>query len=139
MPPPVPHMAHSLNHGISYYTAHSPLHSPPAPHPDAPTSLSASNNGQANSGGSGIPTYAELKRHYEELHEERKRLDELVEKNERMLGGVKRGLEEMRAGGLGVGMGLVGGAALALNLMREGDRERPRSRASVWPLEAGRE
>lgn len=38
----------------------------------------------------------ELERHYSELTEQKKRLEEMVEKTDRMMRGVKRGLDEMR-------------------------------------------
>jgi hypothetical protein len=80
------------------------------------------------SGMPGIPTYADLKRHYDELHDQRKKLEEMMEKNERMIAGVKRGLDEMR----GAPQNSVGAAPQPL--MR--DSERPRSRASVWPVDS---
>jgi GATA-binding protein len=53
----------------------------------------------------GVPSVAELERHYHELHEHRRRLEEVLERTDRMMLGVKRGLEEMRgaqpAGGAG--------------------------------------
>lgn len=38
----------------------------------------------------------DLERHYSELNEQKKRLEEMVEKTDRMMRGVKRGLDEMR-------------------------------------------
>ncbi|KZT07537.1 uncharacterized protein LAESUDRAFT_651143 [Laetiporus sulphureus 93-53] len=45
-----------------------------------------------------VPTVVELERHYYELGEQRRRLEEMLEKTDRMMAGVKRGMEEMRAG-----------------------------------------
>jgi GATA-binding protein, other eukaryote len=44
-----------------------------------------------------VPTVAELERHYYELHEHRTGLLEILERTERLIAGVKRGLDEMRA------------------------------------------
>lgn len=55
--------------------------------------------GLGGSGGGGaIPSVGELERHYFELHESKRRLEEMVERTERLMLGVKRGIEEMRGG-----------------------------------------
>ncbi|PIL24901.1 transcription factor [Ganoderma sinense ZZ0214-1] len=68
--------------------AHSPVaqHSMNAPHP--PEHLIE-----------GVPTLADLDHHYRALAEERKRLEEMLERTDRMMAGVKRGMDEMRAAG----------------------------------------
>ena len=43
-----------------------------------------------------VPTVAELERHYYELHEHRSGLMEFLERTDRLIAGVKRGLDEMR-------------------------------------------
>ncbi|KAH9992723.1 hypothetical protein BJV74DRAFT_834035 [Russula compacta] len=43
-----------------------------------------------------VPTAAELERHYYELHEHRNSLVEFLERTDRLIAGVKRGLDEMR-------------------------------------------
>jgi GATA-binding protein len=43
-----------------------------------------------------MPTAAELERHYYELHEHRNGLLEFLERTDRLIAGVKRGLDEMR-------------------------------------------
>lgn len=43
-----------------------------------------------------VPTVAELERHYYELHEHRNGLLEFLERTDRLITGVKRGLDEMR-------------------------------------------
>lgn len=112
------HLSHPY---YSQPTGLSPLHShSPPPHQ---THDSINGSGLAPQG---IPTYSELKRHYDELHEHRKKLDEMVEKNERMLAAVKRGLDDMRGVPPQQSQNAAGGAPLS---------DRPRSRASVWPLE----
>ncbi|KAG6809664.1 hypothetical protein H0H92_015248, partial [Tricholoma furcatifolium] len=44
----------------------------------------------------GVPTLGELERHYEELGAHKKRMEEMVERTERLMGGVRRGIEEMQ-------------------------------------------
>ena len=43
-----------------------------------------------------VPTAAELERHYYELHEHRRGLVDFLERTDRLIDGVKRGLDEMR-------------------------------------------
>ncbi|KAF8269692.1 hypothetical protein EI94DRAFT_925024 [Lactarius quietus] len=43
-----------------------------------------------------VPTVSELERHYYELHEHRSGLVEFLERTDRLIAGVKRGLDEMR-------------------------------------------
>jgi len=43
-----------------------------------------------------VPTVAELERHYYELHEHRSSLVEFLERTDRLIAGVKRGLDDMR-------------------------------------------
>ncbi|KAG6888144.1 hypothetical protein C0992_009516 [Termitomyces sp. T32_za158] len=51
----------------------------------------------------GVPSLAELERHYSELGEQKRRMEEMVERTERLMGGVRKGIEEMQ-----VQMGLRG-------------------------------
>ena len=44
---------------------------------------------------SNVPNANELRQHYLELHETRKRLEEMIEKTDRLMAGVKHGLDEM--------------------------------------------
>jgi GATA-binding protein len=93
LPPPhgmfyAPHHGHGHSHGHSYPHSHSHL-----------SSLAAAATSGADSYSSGVPTVSELERHYCELSEQRKRLEEMVEKTERMMAGVKRGLDDMRGHG----------------------------------------
>ena len=109
LPPP-----HGMSHphsGLFYnQTGLSPLHSrSPPPH----------QSHDPMNGTAPVPTYDDLKRHYDELMDQQKKIDEMSEKNQRMIAGVKRGLDEMQRGGG--------------NGTRESDR--PRSGQSVWPLE----
>ncbi|KAI6044402.1 hypothetical protein EDC04DRAFT_2889861 [Pisolithus marmoratus] len=80
LPPP-----HAIGH--PYYTlgghhVHTP---PPVPH-------EAMMNGMF---GGGVPTLRELQQHYVELQEQRKKVEEMMEKTDQMLAGVKRGIDEM--------------------------------------------
>ncbi|TFY61076.1 hypothetical protein EVJ58_g4734 [Rhodofomes roseus] len=43
-----------------------------------------------------VPSTQELERHYNELAEQRRRLEEMMEKTDRMMAGVRRGLDDMR-------------------------------------------
>ncbi|TFK39585.1 hypothetical protein BDQ12DRAFT_61720 [Crucibulum laeve] len=45
----------------------------------------------------GIPTLHDLERHYYELSQEKRRIEEMAERTDRMLAGMKRGIDEMRA------------------------------------------
>ncbi|KAF7309363.1 hypothetical protein MIND_00307000 [Mycena indigotica] len=106
----------------------------------------------------GIPTVEELERHYFSLHEQRRKMEELLRDTERMMAGVRRGIDEMR----GVTMessartepaanGSVNGSASASPTSHHSSasingvtshaealplRERARSneRANVWPV-----
>lgn len=44
----------------------------------------------------GIPTLPELERHYMELGEHRRRMEEILERTDRVMAGLKRGIDEMR-------------------------------------------
>ncbi|KIJ65284.1 hypothetical protein HYDPIDRAFT_88769 [Hydnomerulius pinastri MD-312] len=75
LPPP-----HGMGHGY-YGLGHG--HSPP-PHDALNGVLTAM-----------VPTASELRQHYLELHEQRRRLEDMIEKTDRMMAGIKRGLDEM--------------------------------------------
>lgn len=75
LPPP-----HGVGHGY-YGLGHG--HSPP-PHDALNGVMTAV-----------IPTVSELRHHYLELHEQRRRFEEMIEKTDKMIAGVKRGLDEM--------------------------------------------
>jgi len=96
-----------------------------------------------NSGNNGhSPSLSELTAHYNELHEERRRLEELLAKTDDMMRGLKRGIDEIRNGGngdgqqqqlgqQGQGSGQQGVPAMEpLNLSRRGERRR-----EVWRVE----
>ena len=46
-------------------------------------------------GNAQVPTISELESHYRKLEMERERLRDMLEKTDRMMSGVKRGIEEM--------------------------------------------
>ena len=71
---------HGVGHGY-YGLGHG--HSPP-PHDVLNGALTAV-----------VPTAGELRQHYLELHEQRRRMEELLERTDKMMTGIKRGLEEM--------------------------------------------
>ncbi|KAG7093275.1 hypothetical protein E1B28_006958 [Marasmius oreades] len=51
----------------------------------------------AIAGGVMMPSLGELERQYAEMGEERKRMEEVLERTDRMMAGLKRGIDEMRA------------------------------------------
>lgn len=71
LPPP-----HGLAHGHHSMSGHHPSFYQPS---NAP-----------------VPTLTELERHYFELQEQRRKFQEMMERTEYMLAGVKRGMDEMR-------------------------------------------
>jgi len=50
-------------------------------------------------GGGAVPSVADLERHYAELAEQKRRMEEMVERTERLMSGVRKGIEEIRASG----------------------------------------
>ncbi|KAH9933439.1 uncharacterized protein B0H18DRAFT_983694 [Fomitopsis serialis] len=86
-----------------------------------------------------VPTMQELERHYNDLGEQRRRLEEMMEKTDRMLAGVRRGLDDIRASqqqnqasqGPTSQSQSQSGSATSVPLSRS---ERPQSRVSVWPV-----
>ncbi|KAJ7036643.1 hypothetical protein C8F04DRAFT_1233112 [Mycena alexandri] len=98
-------------------------------------------------------TAEDLERHYFNLHEQRRRTEELLRETERLLMNVKRGLDEMRGlqaeGGNG-NVNAAGGSGPSVNgagapekvPLRERERARSREGVNVWPVNgdaAGRE
>jgi GATA-binding protein, other eukaryote len=92
-----------------------------------------------------VPSLAELDRYCHDLHESRRWLEDTLERTDRLLIGLKRGMEELRAsatgaggiGGMSAHEGGVGGAgagAPADPLPRPSPGEKER-RESVWPIE----
>ncbi|KAH9849862.1 hypothetical protein C2E23DRAFT_761105 [Lenzites betulinus] len=85
LPPPlhVPAPAFPAPVGPSFYHTGAPPMPPPP---------------QAADGPPHVPSAAELDHHYRELAEQRRRLEEMLERTDRLMAGMKRGLDEMRAG-----------------------------------------
>lgn len=73
---PPPHGIHGHAHGLSFY------------HPGVPP---------APGGVPPIPTASELEKHYMQLAEQKRQQEEMVERTDRMMAGVKRGIDEMKA------------------------------------------
>ncbi|KAF8587891.1 hypothetical protein K439DRAFT_743910 [Ramaria rubella] len=73
------------------------------------------------------PTYADLAAHYNELHEERRKLEGLLAKTDDIMRGLKRGLDELRAAG-------APGSNASQEPVRLSPRER-REREVVWRVE----
>ncbi|KAG6832122.1 hypothetical protein H0H87_002635 [Tephrocybe sp. NHM501043] len=85
---PPPHHPHP--HYYSEFLGFPGLAPPPPPPPPAYAG--------------GVPTLADLERHYAELGEQKRRMEEMVERTERLMGGVRKGIEEMQvASGGGAG------------------------------------
>jgi hypothetical protein len=80
----------------------------------------------------------DLERHYVQLHEQRRKTEELLRETERIMLGVRRGLDELRGvmsgeGGGGAGAG-AGGSGPEMVPLRERERGRSREGANVWPV-----
>ncbi|KAG7443357.1 uncharacterized protein BT62DRAFT_934969 [Guyanagaster necrorhizus] len=107
-------------------------------------------------GSSSMPTLAELERHYMELHDQRRRMEEILDRTDRLMGDVKRGMDEMRNTAASSGgsqsasqqqqqtssssmSGPAGGSSTgAIPLARSSDKERSRGE-NVWPTAASSE
>jgi hypothetical protein len=91
----------------------------------------------------GIPlTLAELERHYAEMGEQRSRMVALLDKTDRMMAGLKRGIDDMQSGG-GPSQPEPQGGQQAQQKQPDGSEapsvplsraEKDRSRESVWPV-----
>jgi len=49
-----------------------------------------------HSSSNGVPSISELERHYYELAEEKRRFEELLDRTDRLMSGVRRGMDELR-------------------------------------------
>ncbi|KIM59733.1 hypothetical protein SCLCIDRAFT_985690 [Scleroderma citrinum Foug A] len=83
LPPP-----HALGHGYYALGGHPHGHHTPPPVGHEAALMNGMFRG-------GVPTLVELQQHYQDLLEHRKRYEEMIEKTDRMLAGVKRGIDEM--------------------------------------------
>ncbi|ETW79147.1 hypothetical protein HETIRDRAFT_445867 [Heterobasidion irregulare TC 32-1] len=112
---------------------HSPLSGPAAPFY---ASAGGAGAGGLQAQGPIVPTVAELERHYFELHEQRRGLLEMLERTDRLMAGVKRGLDEMRGVAAPAG-GMEGQASVPLQRSGSGAGAGAGAaqRESVWPVQ----
>ncbi|KAL5536892.1 SFU1 [Sanghuangporus sanghuang] len=142
---PPPHglgQAHpSFFHGSTVGAA--PLGQARTSSPRAPSPLREGSTG-GNGGSLTVPTVNELEAHYYELAEQRRRMQEMIEKTERYMAGLKRGIDEMR-GGNGSGNGNGNGISAGMNIgtspsaapsasLPLASRSDRREGMSVWPV-----
>lgn len=93
--------------------------------PRAPSPLREGGNG------GGIPTLGDLEHHYHQLEKQRRIMQDMLDKTDRMMAGVKRGIEEMRqANSGGTTAPASSSNAPSIPLTSRGER---REGASVWP------
>lgn len=86
-----PSRTHSpLGHGAAGYGL------PPGAPAFYPPDLTMINFGLAMGGLVGIPTLPDLERHLMELGEQRRRMEEILDRTDRMMAGMKRGIDDMR-------------------------------------------
>ncbi|KAJ7857151.1 hypothetical protein B0H14DRAFT_700256 [Mycena olivaceomarginata] len=88
----------------------------------------------ANTNGNQQLTIDDLERHYFALHESRRKTEELLRETERIMGAVKRNLDEMRAGGEVLNGNGNGGPEMVPLRERERGRSREGASGSVWPV-----
>jgi GATA-binding protein len=91
-----PSRTHSpLGHfgGVSHYPQMQPPYPPPPPSADMSSLMVAAG---VALGGLGIPSYMDLERHYIELSAHKRKWEEMIEKTERLMAGMKRAMDEMR-------------------------------------------
>ena len=74
--------------------------------------MSSSMGVSSSIGNTQVPTISELESHYRKLEMERERLRDMLEKTDRMMSGVKRGIEEMMEMGRNSGAGSGAGTSL---------------------------
>ena len=133
MPPPPPSAVSAL-HG----------HSPPPPPPSHDTA-GAIASAAAMLGSISVPTMTELEQHYYELLEHRRRLEEMFDRTDKLLLGVKKGMDELRGiGGAPQGPAVPApstnaqapgpASALRAGTVSGTTVEKERTRENVWPL-----
>ncbi|CAK5283665.1 unnamed protein product [Mycena citricolor] len=77
-----------------------------------------------------VPTLDELERHYFNLHEQRRQMESILRETDRMMTGLKRGLDEMRAGVISASEGAVD----VVPLRGRSRESSANAGASVWPV-----
>lgn len=89
--------------------------------------------------GGGVPSVIELERHYFELHESRRKLEEMVDRTDRLMLGVKRGIEEMRGQSASPLPGAGGSASASTGgntqSQQEGGAVQEKNSPSSWPVD----
>lgn len=88
-----PSRTHSPLGQFSHYTSMQPPYPPPPPSADMSSLMVAAG---VALGGLGIPSYMDLERHYIELSAHKRKWEEMIEKTERLMAGMKRAMDEMR-------------------------------------------
>jgi len=90
---------------------------------------------------SSVPSYAELESHYRQLHHERRRLEEMLERTDELITGVKRGMEQIRSvhsspkAQPNVEEPMVHHADSVRLPVAEGSKEATATREPVWSIE----
>ncbi|KDQ19022.1 hypothetical protein BOTBODRAFT_170988 [Botryobasidium botryosum FD-172 SS1] len=135
---PPPNFFHGRTSPPSGPTRSQPRSYSPTSHPE---SFSQRHRSGSRSPPITVPTIAELERHYGELRSERRRLEDLLATTDRMIVGIKRGLDDMRAAsgegspGSGSGSRSVSSGDPPATRLRGKSGERAES-GSVWAWEA---
>lgn len=94
---------------------------------------------EGGSGANQVPTLADLQHHYHELDQQRRRMQEMIEKTDRLMAGVKRGIDEVQqASGRG-GNGNGGSASVpppsgGASSVPLASRSERRDSSNIWPL-----
>jgi hypothetical protein len=82
-----------------------------------------------------VPTMTELEQHYYELLEHRRKLEEMFDRTDKLLLGVRKGMDELRGGGAPQGPAPASSTAAQASVLRAGSTaEKERTRESVWPI-----
>jgi hypothetical protein len=86
-----------------------------------------------------VPTMTELEQHYYELLEHRRKLEEMFDRTDKLLLGVRKGMDELRGGGVPQGPAPASSTAAQVSGPASGLRagstaEKERTRESVWPI-----
>jgi hypothetical protein len=80
-----------------------------------------------------VPSMTELEQHYYELLDHRRKLEEMFDKTDKLLLGVRKGMDELRGGG--APQGPASAPSTAAQVVRTGSTaEKERTRESVWPI-----
>lgn len=129
-----------LPHGLAQGHGHPFYQSGMAPartsSPRAPSPL--------REGGSSInqvPTLADLQHHYHELEQQRRKMQEMMEKTDRLMAGVKRGIDELQQASARGGNGSGNGGSASIppssggaSSVPLGSRSERRDSSNVWPV-----